>query len=142
MPDKLLEIVIEQCSVIEALIDVLVDEERVLTTVWPGDALPDVVERKVRLVDRITVLEKELEAALQARGFPGGLAGLDAAAADEPAVAGECARLRSFVRRANHRNMNNGVLLHTRMEYNRRALAVLKGAPQFNADVYGRNGRL
>lgn len=56
-------------------------------------------------------------------------------------IAGQWALLCAAARRAKQGNNNNGVLIRTRMEYNRKALAALQVAPS-KAGFYGPDGRV
>jgi flagella synthesis protein FlgN len=141
MRDALLATVTEEVAAVQAFESLLVDEEKALIAAQPLPALPAIIENKTALTERISVLEKTRDEQLNALGFPSGFVGMEAAAADDGAIAAQWALLTAAARRAKQCNSNNGVLIRTRMEYNRRALAALQVAPS-KSGFYGPDGRL
>ncbi|SAK42845.1 FlgN family protein [Caballeronia hypogeia] len=141
MKDALLATVTEEVAAVQAFESLLVDEEKALIAAQPLPALPGIVENKTVLTERISALEKERDAQLAALGFPTGFVGMEAAAAGDGPLAEQWALLTAAARRAKQGNNNNGVLIRTRMEYNRKALAALQVAPS-KAGFYGPDGRL
>ncbi|SAK39163.1 FlgN family protein [Caballeronia catudaia] len=141
MKDALLATVTEEVAAVQAFENLLVEEEKALIAAQPLPALPSIIEHKTALTERISVLEKTRDEQLNALGFPGGFAGMEAAAASDEAIAGQWALLTASARRAKQGNNNNGVLIRTRMEYNRKALAALQVAPS-KSGFYGPDGRV
>jgi flagellar biosynthesis protein FlgN len=141
MRDALLATVTEEVAAVLAFETLLVDEEKALIAAQPLPALPGIIENKTALTERIAALEKARDEQLNALGFPGGFVGMEAAAADDSAIAAQWALLTAAARRAKQGNNNNGVLIRTRMEYNRKALAALQVAPS-KGGFYGPDGRV
>jgi flagella synthesis protein FlgN len=141
MKDALLATVTEEVAAVQAFESLLVEEEKALIAGQPLPALPGIIENKTVLTERISALEKARDEQLSALGLPGGFIGMEAAAADDAAIAEQWALLIAAARRAKQGNNNNGVLIRTRMEYNRKTLAALQVAPS-KAGFYGPDGRV
>ena len=141
MKDALLATVTEEVAAVQAFESLLAEEEKALIAAQPLPALPSIIENKTALTERIAVLEKARDAQLNELGFPGGFVGMEAAAADDRAIAEQWALLTAAARRAKQGNNNNGVLIRTRMDYNRKALAALQVAPS-KSGFYGPDGRV
>lgn len=141
MKDALLATVTEEVAAVQAFENLLVEEEKALIAAQPLPALPSIIENKTALTERIAGLEKARDAQLNELGFPGGFVGMEAAAADDRAIAEQWALLTAAARRAKQGNNNNGVLIRTRMDYNRKALAALQVAPS-KSGFYGPDGRV
>ncbi|VXC55631.1 FlgN family protein [Burkholderia sp. 8Y] len=141
MKDALLATVTEEVAAVLAFEALLAHEEKALIAAQPLAALPEIIGEKTALTERISGLEKERDAHLNALGFPGGFAGMEAAAEGDARIAEQWTLLCAAARRAKQGNNNNGVLIRTRMEYNRKALAALQVAPS-KAGFYGPDGRV
>ncbi len=141
MKDTLLATVIDEYAAVEAFASVLACEEKALTAVSPLEQLPPIIEMKTELVEKLSALEKQRDSQLAELGFPPGWRGMELASGADPRLATQWALLQKAAERAKRSNTTNGVLIHTRMEYNRRALDVLKGA-QHKAGLYGPDGRI
>jgi flagella synthesis protein FlgN len=141
MTDALLATVTEEVAAVQAFEILLVEEEKALIAAQPLPALPGIIENKTALTERISALEKARDEQLNALGLPAGFAGMETAAANDDAIAEQWALLTAAARRARQGNNNNGVLIRTRMEYNRKALAAMQIAPS-KAGFYGPDGRV
>ncbi|GGD86965.1 flagellar protein FlgN [Caballeronia sp. LZ025] len=141
MRDALLATVIEEVAAVQAFESLLAHEEKALIAAQPLGALPEIIEQKTALTERIGVLEKQRDTQLGALGLPGGFIGMEAAAEGDAPLAEQWALLCAAARRAKQGNNNNGVLIRTRMEYNRKALAALQVAPS-RSGFYGPDGRV
>ncbi|MDR5814847.1 MULTISPECIES: flagellar protein FlgN [unclassified Caballeronia] len=141
MRDALLATITEEVAAVQAFESLLADEEKALIAAQPLPALPGIIENKTALTERISSLEKTRDEHLNALGFPAGFIGMEAAAAGDAAIAEQWALLTAAARRAKQGNNNNGVLIRTRMEYNRKALAAMQVAPS-RAGFYGPDGRV
>ncbi|GAB5098744.1 flagellar protein FlgN [Caballeronia sp. LP006] len=141
MRDALLSTVTEEVAAVLAFEALLAHEEKALIAAQPLEALPGIIENKTELTERIAALEKDRDAHLHALDLPGGFAGMEVAAQGDARIAEQWALLCAAARRARQGNNNNGVLIRTRMEYNRKALAALQVAPS-KAGFYGPDGRL
>jgi flagellar biosynthesis protein FlgN len=141
MNDALLATVTEEIAAVQAFEELLATEEKALIAAQPLEVLPGIIESKTALTERIAVLEKERDARLSELGLPAGAAGMDAAAAGDKRITEQWALLRAAARRAKEGNNNNGVLIRTRMEYNRKALAALQVSPA-KSGFYGPDGRV
>lgn len=93
------------------------------------------------MTERIVALQHAREAELTALGLPTGAAGMDAAADGDAQIAEQWSQRRATATRAKQDN-NNGVLIRTRMEYNRKALAALQVSPAKTGCFYGPDSRV
>jgi flagellar biosynthesis protein FlgN len=141
MKDALLATVIEELEAVQAFESLLAFEEKALIAASPLEALPSIIEQKTAMTERIAGLEKQRDAQLAALGFAGGFAGMESAVTKDERLVEPWKLLRAAATRAKQANNNNGVLIHTRMDYNRRALAALRVAPA-KSGFYGPDGRL
>lgn len=141
MRDALLATVTEEVAAVLAFESLLVHEEKALIAAQPLDMLPGIIENKTALTERIAALEKERDAQLHALGLPAGFVGMETAADGDTRIAEQWSRLCDAARRAKQGNNNNGVLIRTRMEYNRRTLAAMQVSPA-KAGFYGPDGRV
>jgi flagella synthesis protein FlgN len=141
MKDALLATVIDEVTAVQEFESLLAHEEKALTAAQPLEALPGIIEHKTALTERIAALEKQRDAQLGALGLPGGFAGMEAAVAGDERLSEQWGLLCAAARRARQGNLNNGVIIRTRMEYNRRTLAAMKVSPE-KAGFYGPDGRV
>ncbi|GLU33966.1 flagellar synthesis protein FlgN [Trinickia caryophylli] len=143
MKDTLLDTVTEEHATLEAFASLLAYEEKALTAVSPADTLPAIIEKKTELTEKLATLEKARDEQLRALGLPAGLKGMEIACADDPRVAGTWKLLQEAVDRARRANMTNGLMIRVRMNYNEKALAILRGANKGGAaSTYGPDGRM
>ncbi|SAL63976.1 flagella synthesis protein FlgN [Caballeronia telluris] len=141
MKDALLATVIDELTAVEAFESLLAFEEKALIAASPLEALPPIIEQKTTLTEQIAALEQQRDAQLAALGFATGFAGMEAAVAADERLVDHWNRLRAAATRARQGNNSNGVLIRTRMEYNRRALAELRVTPA-KSGFYGPDGRV
>jgi flagellar biosynthesis protein FlgN len=141
MRDALLATVIEEVTAVTDFETLLEQEEKALIAAQPLDALPGIIEHKTALTERIAALEKQRDVQLEAMGLPVGAVGMEAAADGDAAIAEQWSLLRAAARRAKQNNNNNGVLIRTRMEFNRKALLALQ-IPPAKSGFYGPDGRV
>ncbi|SAL67171.1 flagella synthesis protein FlgN [Caballeronia humi] len=141
MKDALLATVIEELAAVEAFESLLAFEERALIAASPLDSLPTIIEQKTASTEKIAELEKARDAQLASLGFAAGFVGMEASVVGDERLAEQWKLLRAAATRAKQANNNNGVLIRTRMDYNRRALAELKVAPA-KSGFYGPDGRV
>jgi flagellar biosynthesis protein FlgN len=141
MKDALLATVTEEVATVLAFEELLADEEKALIAAQPLEVLPGIIENKTALTERIATLEKERDVRLAELGLPAGADGMDAAAIGDARITEQWALLRAAARRAKQGNNNNGVLIRTRMEYNRKTLAALQVSPA-KSGFYGPDGRV
>lgn len=143
MKNALLQTVIDEHAMLEAFASLLTYEEKALAAVSPADTLPAIIEKKTELMDQLAALDAARDAQLQALGLPGGAKGMELASADDARLAKQWQLLRDVVDRAHRSNMTNGLMIRVRMNYNEKALAILRGAATKSAsDVYGPDGRM
>lgn len=143
MKDALLDTVTEEYATLEAFASLLVYEEKALAAVSPVETLPSIIEKKTELTDKLASLEKVRDAQLKVLGLPGGKRGMELAGADDSRVALQWQRVQDVVDRARRANMTNGLMIRVRMNYNEKALAILRGATANSAaGVYGPDGRV
>jgi flagellar biosynthesis protein FlgN len=141
MRDALLAAVTEEVAAVQAFEALLAQEEKALIAAQPLNELPGIIESKTALTERIAALEKQRDVHLAALGLPAGGPGMEAASDGDAAIAEQWALLRAAARRAKHSNNNNGVLIRTRMEFNRKALLALQVSPA-KSGFYGPDGRV
>ena len=143
MNDALLNTVTDEYATLEAFASLLIYEERALAAVSPVETLPAILEKKTELTSKLASLEKARDAELKALGLPGGKLGMELAGADEPRLAQQWKLVQDVVERARRANMTNGLMIRVRMNYNEKALAILRGtASNGTAGVYGPDGRV
>jgi flagellar biosynthesis protein FlgN len=142
MKDALLDTVIDEYATVEAFASLLTVEQKALATAYPGEMLKPIIEQKTAMVDKLTMLERTREAHLRDRGLPAGKRGMDLAAAGDSRLNENWSALKKSAERARKLNFTNGLMIHTRMEYNRRILTVLRGLPEKATSFYGPDGKV
>ncbi|HTR11652.1 MAG TPA: flagellar protein FlgN [Paraburkholderia sp.] len=142
MKDALLATLIDEHATIEAFASLLAYEEKALVSADGMEALPQIVEQKTTLTQRLAGLEKARDAQLAGLGLPGGRKGIEMACDGDTRLASQWALLKGSTERARRKNLTIGMMIRTRMEHNRRALAILRGETGNGAMLYGPDGRL
>lgn len=143
MKDALLSTLIDEHATVEAFASLLAYEEKALTSSDAFAALPSIVEQKTELTQRLAGLEKVRDAQLTELGLPRGRAGIEMACGGDSRLASQWALLKGSTERARRANLTVGMMINTRMDHNRRALAILRGEDRkANAMLYGPDGRL
>jgi flagella synthesis protein FlgN len=141
MTAALLDALQDELVAVEDFTQVLEQEEAALIDGNLMAILPAIVERKTELTEKLTSYGKQREAALADLGFPASRDGMAAAIGANSSLAETWKRLLTQAERARARNVTNGLLIKTRMDYNHQALIALRlaaGAPA----IYGPDGRL
>jgi flagella synthesis protein FlgN len=141
MTAALLDALQDELVAVEDFTQVLEQEEAALIDGNLMAILPAIVERKTELTEKLTSYGKLREAALADLGFPASRDGMTAAIGADGSLAETWKRLLTQAERARARNVTNGLLIKTRMDYNHQALIALRlaaGAPA----IYGPDGRL
>ncbi|HTJ91837.1 MAG TPA: flagellar protein FlgN [Pararobbsia sp.] len=141
MTAALLDALNEELNAVEAFTEVLEQEEAALIDGNLMAVLPGIVERKTDLTEKLSVFGKQREAALSDMGLPANRDGMNSAIGDNDSLASAWRKLLTSAERARARNVTNGLLIKTRMDYNHQALIALRlaaGAPA----IYGPDGRL
>jgi flagellar biosynthesis protein FlgN len=143
MKDDLLATLIDEHAAVEAFASLLAFEEKALTSADGMDSLPQIVEQKSTLTQRLAGLEKVRDAQLAGLGLPSGRKGIELACDGDTRLTGQWALLKGSTERARRQNLTIGMMIRTRMEHNRRALAILRGETNTGATMlYGPDGRL
>ncbi|APR37300.1 flagella synthesis protein FlgN [Paraburkholderia sp. SOS3] len=142
MKDALLDTIIDEYATVEAFASLLAVEQKALTTAYPGEVLKPIVEQKTSMADKLAMLERARESHLRERGLPAGKRGMDLAAAEDARLNEQWGLLQKSAERARKLNFNNGLMIRTRMDYNRRILAVLRGTPEKASTFYGPDGKV
>ena len=124
-------------SCVEELLAVLDQEEQAMADARFSE-LTAITDEKIALLDRMATLDRQRETAQVALGFEPGPAGAEAAAA----AAGEATRqawtaLLALAEDAKARNMRNGSMVHTHLDFTQRALHFLQSSVQL---FYGPDG--
>ncbi len=143
MKDTLLNTIIDEYATVEAFASLLFYEQKALTAVSPLELLPPIVEKKSAMAEKLAMLERTREAQLRERGLPGGKHGMNLAAAGDARLTEHWGALQKAAERARRLNADNGLMIRTRMEYNRRILGVLRGTQEkTGSSFYGPDGRM
>ena len=143
MKDTLLATLIDEHATVEAYASLLAVEEKALTSTGALAALPSIVEQKTELTQRLAGLEKVRDAQLIGLGLPRGRKGIELACDGDARLASQWALLKGSTERARRANVTVGMMINTRMDHNRRALAILRGENRGGgAMLYGPDGRL
>lgn len=142
MKDALLATLIDEHATVEAFASLLAYEEKALVSADGMEALPQIVEQKTTLTQRLAGLEKARDAQLAGLGLPGGRKGIEMACDGDARLTTQWALLKGSTERARRKNLTIGMMIRTRMEHNRRALAILRGETGNGAMLYGPDGRL
>jgi flagellar biosynthesis protein FlgN len=144
MRDTLLATLIDEYAAVEAFASLLAVEQKALTTMDGMNTLPQIVEQKTVLTQRLAGLEKARDAKLAGLGLPGGRKGIEMACENDTRLAGQWELLKGSTERARRANITVGMMIRTRMEHNRRSLAILRGdiGGSSGPALYGRDGRL
>lgn len=122
---------------IEEFLSVLDQEEQAMRDARFGE-LGAITDQKVALLDRMATLDRQRETAQVALGFEPGQVGAEAAAA----AAGEATiqawtALLELAEEAKARNLHNGSMVHTHLDFTQRALHFLQSSVQL---IYGPDG--
>ena len=144
MKDALLATLIDEHATVEAFASLLAYEKKALTSSEAHAALPSIVEQKTELTQRLAGLEKIRDAQLSELGLPRGRKGIEMACDGDARVANQWTLLMGSTERARRANVTVGMMINTRMDHNRRALAILRGEGRggSSAMLYGPDGRL
>lgn len=144
MNDSLLATLIDEHATVEAFASLLAYEQKALTSSDGFSALPSIVEQKTELTQRLAGLEKVRDAQLTELGLPRGRKGIEMACGSDARLANQWALLKGSTERARRANVTVGMMINTRMDHNRRALAILRGGDgrRENTMLYGADGRL
>jgi flagellar biosynthesis protein FlgN len=144
MRDTLLATLIDEHAAVEAFASLLAVEQKALTSLDGMNTLPQIVEQKTVLTQRLAGLEKVRDTELAGLGLPTGRKGIEMACENDTRLAGQWERLKGSTERARRANITVGMMIRTRMEHNRRSLAILRGDIGGNSGpaLYGPDGRL
>jgi flagellar biosynthesis protein FlgN len=141
MKDALLATVIDETAAVQAFESLISHEGKALTAASPLDTLPSIIEQKTALTEQLAALERQRDEQLGALGLPKGFVGMEQAVTGDEALSAHWQELLAAARRARRGNNDIGVLIRSRMEYNRNALAALTLAPP-KSTFYGPDGRV
>ena len=141
MKDALLATVIDETAAVQAFESLLAYEGKALTAASPLDTLPSIIEQKTALTEQLAALERQRDEQLGALGLPKGFVGMEQAVTGDESLSAHWQELLAAARRARRGNNDIGVLIRSRMEYNRNALAALTLAPP-KSTFYGPDGRV
>lgn len=143
MKNALLIYVTEEQAAAAEFAAVLAEEQAALLAGPLLDELPAIVERKSALIARLSELALQRERCLQALGHDTGRPGMLRAIEQDSRLATIWDDLVRHATQARSRNVTNGMLVRTRLDYNQRALNVLRDACGIAAAaVYGPDGRM
>jgi flagella synthesis protein FlgN len=141
MKDALLATVVDETAAVHAFESLLAYEAKALTAAAPLESLPSIIEQKTALTEQIAALERQRDEQLVALGLSAGFGGMEQAVAGDEALTEQWKTLLAAAARARRGNNSNGVLIRTRMDYNRKALAAMRISPA-KSGFYGPDGRV
>jgi flagella synthesis protein FlgN len=141
MKDALLATVIDETAAVQAFESLIAHEGKALAAASPLDTLPSIIEKKTALTEQLAALERQRDEQLGALGLPKGFVGMEQAVTGNEVLNVHWQQLLAAARRARRGNNDIGVLIRSRMEYNRNALAALTLAPP-KSTFYGPDGRM
>jgi len=105
--------------------------------------LPRIVDRKSALIARLSELTQQRERCLSALGYGTGRPAMLMAVQRDPRLKPIWEDLVRHATQARSRNVTNGMLVRTRLDYNQRALNVLRDACGISpVRIYGPDGRM
>lgn len=123
--------------------NLLEEEQATLLSGAVLDVLPHIVDRKSALIARLAELTQQRERCLAALGYGNGRPAMLKAVAQDPRLKPIWEDLVRHATQARSRNVTNGMLVRTRLDYNQRALNVLRDACGMTpVRVYGPDGRM
>lgn len=133
----------EETREVETFVNLLRQEQALLSAAGKGDALLPLVERKSELTARLQALSDRREQLLKAAGMGTGRAGMDAwlsAAPRNDASHGRWPALLAQAAEARQLNQTNGKLIGMHWQHNQAALTTLMSAAN-RAMTYGPDGQ-
>jgi flagellar biosynthesis protein FlgN len=144
MNDALLTCLTEERQTAADFADLLAEEQAALMSGILLEILPAIVERKAALASKLAELAQQRGDCLETLGHANDRPGILAAIRQDARLAPVWKDLSRSAASARSLNLTNGMLLRTRMEYNQRALAVLREASGSRpaSSMYGPDGRL
>jgi flagella synthesis protein FlgN len=143
MKSALLIYVTEEQAAAAEFAKVLAEEQAALLAGPVLDELPAIVERKSALIARLSELALQRERCLHALGHGDGRDGIASAIEQDSRLAPIWQDLVRHAGEARSRNVTNGILVRTRLDYNQRALNVLRDAcGMAPVAIYGPDGRM
>lgn len=142
MNDTLLATLTEELATVEAFASLLALEQKALLSNKALGTLPTIVAQKTELTQQLAGLEKVRDAQLVERGLPRGRKGIEMASQGDTRIANQWSLLKGSAERARRANLRTGLMIRTRMDHNRRALAILRGDTGGASMLYGPDGRL
>lgn len=140
---SLADLLAEEISEVEAFIELLRQEQKLLASSVNGDALMPLVERKSEFTTRLRMLSERREQFLAARNHETGRGGMDAylaASTEGEDVRTQWRQLLTLAAEARALNETNGKLIGVHWQHNQKALAALMSATE-GAMVYGPDGQ-
>ena len=140
---SLADLLAEEIREVGGFIELLREEQKLLTSSGNADALMPVVGRKSELTLRLKSLGDQRERYLAERRFQPGREGMEACLAAAPSGAALQAKWRELLalaKEARALNETNGKLINVHWQHNQKALAALSSAAD-GAMVYGPDGQ-
>lgn len=143
MKNALLVYATEEQAAAAEFAALLEQEQAALLTGPILEELPLIVERKSALLARLSELAMQRERCLEALGYDTGRTGMLSALEKDARLLPIWEDLVRHASRARSRNATIGMLVRTRLDYNQRALNVLRDACGLTPmAVYGPDGRM
>lgn len=138
----LADLLAEEVREVGAFIELLQQEQKLLSAAGNADALMPLVEQKTALAVRLRQISDQRERLLAARNFKPGREGMEAFLATLPTgtIHDHWQQLRELAKEARALNETNGTLITIHWKHNQQALAALMSAAD-SAMVYGPGGQ-
>jgi flagellar biosynthesis protein FlgN len=144
LKNALLVYATEEQTVAAEFSDLLEEEQATLLSGSVLEVLPHIVDRKSALIARLSELTRQRERCLTTLGYGAGRPAMLKAVEEDPRLKPIWDDLVRHATQARARNVTNGMLVRTRLDYNQRALNMLRDAcgiaPPLK--VYGPDGRV
>lgn len=137
MSDLLLDLLPRELAAVQLYIELL-DQEATAMAEGRFAELPALAERKAEAALQIGAVGGQREAAQLARGHGSGRQGAEAACAEVgQGLTAVWQELLAQAAAAHQKNLRNGVMIHTHLDFTRQTLGFLKASSQ---PLYGPNG--
>ncbi len=129
-----------EAEAVTAFAQILTEEGDALLQRATPEALADITQRKMAIIDTLDQLAQERDAQLATLGFETGHSGAAAAASAHPDLAEPWEQLLAQADAARQQNEHNGVIIRAQLQYHQQAMAALRDA-QARTTLYGPSGR-
>ncbi|HEX8988940.1 MAG TPA: flagellar protein FlgN [Rhodocyclaceae bacterium] len=139
---SLADLLARETREVEAFVELLREEQKLLAASGNADALLRIAERKSQFAVQLRAIADQRERHLASRGYGSGRSGMEAclAAPESAGLRDPWQRLLAAAKEAHVLNETNGKLIAVHWQHNQKALAALMSAAD-GAMVYGPDGQ-